>query len=95
MKETTLERARRAKQAMKVARRNPIQKSQENPSSLRKAINAMCFHCFGGTEKKYPDPGWKLRIKGCGCLSCPLYYQRPYQKLKAKDTDAQPENQES
>ena len=55
--------------------RNPLEKLQDNPTSLRLAINANCFDCGGGEE-----PNWRNRIKFCQILNCPLHKVRPYSK---------------
>ena len=64
-----------------VIENNLIRKAKKNPTSLKKAIGAFCFHCFGGTEHEMPDPGWKGFIRECTAAACPLYPHRPY-KLK-------------
>ena len=56
------------------AYRNPLEKSKENSSSLRCAINAKCFDCIGQDA----DPDWRGSIKNCVCNDCPLYAVRPY-----------------
>ena len=55
---------------------NLIKQAKKNPSSLRKAIDAMCFHCFGGTEDDMPDSGWRQSIRDCSSYSCPLWHHR-------------------
>ena len=57
---------------------NLIRKANKNPNSLKKAIGAFCFHCFGGTEDEMPDPGWKNMIRNCTSKICPLQRHRPY-----------------
>ena len=57
---------------------NLIKKLKDNPKSRQRAIDAMCFHCFGGTEKEMPDPGYRKSIKECTAVHCPLYNFRPY-----------------
>lgn len=59
---------------------NLIRKAKANPTSLKKAIGAFCFHCMGGTEDEMPDPGWKNFIKDCTAPACPLYPHRPYKR---------------
>jgi len=56
---------------------NPLEKAIANPKSKSLAIKAKCFDCMG---KGY-DKGWKLAIKHCNCLDCPLHPFRPYQKI--------------
>jgi hypothetical protein len=57
---------------------NWIKRANKNPGSLKTAIGAFCFHCFGGTEDHLPDPGWKEYIRTCTDIKCPLYPHRPY-----------------
>jgi len=54
----------------------PIERSQQDPKSLRKAINAKCYHCVG---ENY-DPNPYGRIHDCTIKECPLWAVRPYQK---------------
>lgn len=63
---------------------NFVAKNVANTSSLRLAINAMCFHCMGCTESHY-EPGVKEEIRDCSSQKCPLWYFRPY-KARAKET---------
>ena len=56
---------------IEVVRLNPIEKSNANPTSLRLAIKAMCFSCFGNT-------GSVQEIRECTAEDCPLYKVRPY-----------------
>lgn len=58
---------------------NLIRKAKLHPKSLKKAIAANCFHCYGGTESEMPDPGWRNMIRTCTAPYCPLYPHRPYQ----------------
>ena len=57
---------------IEVVRLNPIERSNANPTSLRLAINAMCFECLGKT-------GSAQEIRDCTAKNCPLYKVRPYQ----------------
>ena len=57
---------------------NLIVRAKKDPGSRKKAIDAMCFHCFGGTEGGLPDPGYIQCIRSCTSLSCPLHPWRPY-----------------
>ena len=57
------------------AYRNPIEKAQENPTSLRAAINGKCYDCIGQDG----DPDWRGSIRECVCTDCTLYPVRPYQ----------------
>lgn len=52
----------------------PTQKLEKNPTSLRLAVNAMCYMCFGGTKNCADD------IRNCTSKECPLYKVRPYQE---------------
>lgn len=81
-----LERARQRQAEMRAAgiaprRRNPIEKAQANPASLRAAIDAKCFDCEGGDA----DPRVQWRIANCVCPDCPLYPVRPHQRLFGAD----------
>jgi len=59
-----------------IERLTPLEKAQQNPKSLRLAINAKCYDC-GGEDA---DPGWRGRITECVIPECPLFPVRPYQK---------------
>lgn len=56
---------------------NLIRKLEKDPKSWRKAIDAMCFHCVGGTRDHMPDPGWRQLISTCTSKDCPLLAFRP------------------
>jgi len=58
-------------------KKDPIQKALENPKSMRCAINAKCWDCNGCDA----DPAPRWRIANCPMTDCPLYPQRPFQKL--------------
>lgn len=58
---------------------NLIKRSQKDPNSRAKAINAFCFNCMGGTINEMPESGWKKEIRFCTDENCPLYSFRPYQ----------------
>lgn len=74
---TTSSIARRArKQAGLPAVKNPVEQALENPKSLRKAINAMCFYCMGGGK----DQGTKNDVRDCTAPNCPLFAVRPHQE---------------
>ena len=93
MIETGLEKAQRINRERKeageqiVITHNWIVKARRKPASLKTAINAMCFHCVGGTEDELPDPGWKVTISTCTAPDCPLYPHRPYQKDTSDSED--------
>ena len=61
---------------VEIVRKNPAERLQENPTSLRFAINAMCYDC-GGSDS---DSNWRARIKYCQILKCPLHKVRLYRK---------------
>lgn len=61
------------------AKRNPLEKLQDNPTSRKLAIDAMCYTCVGAGA----DSGVRAAIRNCGVRKCPLYACRPY---KAEDT---------
>lgn len=66
---------------IEIKRKTPIEKLAENPTSLRKAVNAKCYDCQGSDG----DPKVRSRIGKCHCVSCPLYNVRPYQKKVDED----------
>jgi len=70
-------RLKRQELGIKIVVRNPIEKSRDNPKSLRLAINGKCFDCQGGGR----DPGTKEAIRDCFDKECCLYEVRPYQKI--------------
>jgi len=59
----------------------PIEKLNLNPTSLRAAINAMCYDCQG----RNADPNVIGRIKFCEITECPLFNVRPYRIKEDKD----------
>jgi hypothetical protein len=61
-----------------VTRKNPLEKLQTKPTSLRLAVNAKCYECCGG---EFP----RSRIKYCSIFDCPLWSVRPYSKNITKD----------
>lgn len=63
---------------------NLIVKAMREPKSLRAAINAMCFHCMGGTDASLPDPGWEEAIGRCTSAQCPLAPHRPYKQINGQ-----------
>ena len=42
-----------------VVENNLLKMARRKPGSLKAAINAMCFQCFGGTIDEKPDSGWR------------------------------------
>jgi hypothetical protein len=55
----------------KPKRLDPIEKSKQNPTSLRFAINARCFDCSGFE---------RLEVTNCEFVNCPLHRHRPWQR---------------
>ncbi|BDD88644.1 hypothetical protein DPPLL_30090 [Desulfofustis limnaeus] len=82
--ETSIQKAHKRIEQMKIAgepitqEHNLVRKANADPGSKVKAIGAMCFQCFGGTEEEMPDPGWKDEIRNCTAPDCALYQHRPY-----------------
>ena len=67
------------------ARKNPIERALDKPESLRRAITAKCYDCVGMDG----DPGYRESIRTCTSPKCPLFSQRPYQKINSnEDEDA-------
>lgn len=58
----------------RVAPKNPKEKWEDNKTSLRLSINAMCFGCMGGTQ----GDSATTEIRNCTSHNCPLYLVRPY-----------------
>jgi len=63
-----------------IERKNPIEKWENNPSSLRNSVNAMCWQCQGEGE-----PGTTNGVRNCpaephSVKPCPLWHVRPYQE---------------
>jgi len=56
-------------------RLDPIQKAEQNPNSLRFAINAKCYNCSGFS---------KVDVTNCEMTDCELYHLRPWQKPHIK-----------
>ena len=54
---------------------DPIEKSKQNPTSLRFAINARCFDCSGFERPE---------VTNCEMTDCELYHLRPWQKPNIK-----------
>lgn len=57
----------------RMTKRNPLEKLQDNPKSLRCAINAMCYDCNGMEN-------WARRTRECDITTCPLFNVRPFRK---------------
>lgn len=54
--------------------KTPLEKWEEDKTSLRKSISAQCWNCMGG------DDGDNVRkeIKDCSSKVCTLWHVRPY-----------------
>lgn len=81
MTEIMLKAAREAREkrkelGIKLVVKDPIQKSRENPHSLRLAINDKCFDCQGAGY----DPNCREAIRDCEMVDCCLHAVRPYQR---------------
>ena len=50
--------------------RNPTEQWEDNPTSLRKSINAYCYDCSGFNINE---------VRLCPVKKCPLWGIRPYQ----------------
>lgn len=62
----------------------PTQKHNQNPKSLRLAINAHCYQCQGEDA----DPCVQWRIGNCEITTCALFSVRPYQKMEGSPIPA-------
>ena len=58
----------------RTAPKTPLQKWEEDKTSLRKSLNYMCWQCFGGDE----GDNVKKEIKECSSKDCALWLVRPY-----------------
>lgn len=73
--------AKAAGLSLVVERRDPIERAERNPRSLRLAITAKCWSCVCGDA----DPNPRGRIRDCACSkTCPLWPHRPYQRADAE-----------
>lgn len=54
--------------------KNPLEKWEEDKTSLRKSCNAFCYQCMGG------DMGDNVigEIRKCSSKGCALWHVRPY-----------------
>lgn len=76
-KPTALQEYQRKVAAGEIERTKPKtlkQKWEEDKTSLRKSISAMCSDCMGGSNAD----ALVNDIRGCTAKSCPLYFVRPY-----------------
>ena len=81
--QTPLDIARERQQAMResgvvIKHKTPKESLALNPTSLRKAVNGMCYDCNG--EELYVQ-----RTRYCNIFSCPLWHVRPYGKKITKE----------
>ena len=51
--------------------KNPREKALDNPTSLRKAVNAKCWDCCCEV---------RIEVTKCSATDCPLWKLRPWQK---------------
>ena len=58
----------------KTKRRNPLEKSQENPNSKALAIAGKCYDC---AFDRHAGGSWKTQVRNCPCTDCPLWNVRP------------------
>ena len=63
--------------------KNPLEKLQENPKSLRLAINAKCWDCSNFQREQ---------IANCHLTKCGLWHVRPYQKKGEEKDEVDAEN---
>ena len=83
------EQARKSQEALKAwreaggTRKNPLEKLQENPKSLRLAINAKCWDCSNFQREE---------IANCHLTKCGLWHVRPYQKKGEEKDEVDAEN---
>jgi len=61
-------------------RLDPIEKAEQNPNSLRCAINARCYDCSCFT---------RADVTECDMPNCELYHLRPWQKPHIKTDDSE------
>jgi len=54
--------------------RNPIERSQDEPKSKAKAIEAKCYDCI---YDPLAGGNWRTQVKNCECVDCPLWKVRP------------------
>lgn len=67
----------RKERGIKVKHRTPIEKAQDNPNSLRFAVNAKCWQCCG---EGYDGPKATVDcIASCSVRECSLWNLKPYQ----------------
>ena len=57
---------------------SPLEMLKRHPSSIKRAVQAKCYVCIGGSLEEAPPKGWRQMIAFCGKSDCPLYFVRPY-----------------
>jgi hypothetical protein len=67
--------AERRAAGIKTTVKDPIEKANADPKSLRKAINGKCWDCIGAGC----DPNPRAAIRDCVITDCTLWPVRPYQ----------------
>ena len=73
MSKSSLEEYRRkvaSGEVIRTKQRNPTEQWEDNPTSLRKSINAYCYDCSGFNINE---------VRLCTVKKCPLWKIRPYQ----------------
>lgn len=58
-------------------RKTPVEKLEDNPTSLRASVTAFCWLCVGENKKE---------VANYTATKCPLYRVRPWQTLVKEDT---------
>lgn len=71
-------------EARKLVRTTPLEKLAKRPTSLRLAVNAMCYQCQGENA----DPSVQWRIGNCEIKTCALHGVRPYRRHEGKEPPA-------
>lgn len=84
-------RKRRLEAGEQIVRLTPTQRAQQNPQSMRAAVNAKCFDCVGG---EHADHGYHRAIRDCPSTRCPLHGVRPY-RAKGSAAESGGEEDES
>lgn len=69
---------KRKELGIKLEVKDPITKANEDPTSLRKAINGKCWDCIG----RGCDPNPRQAIRDCVITDCTLFPVRPFQGVK-------------
>lgn len=63
-------------------RRTPLQRAQDNPGSMRLAIDAMCFQCQDdGMNTPHVTKG---RVRDCSTEKCPLWHVRGWRGVTTR-----------